>query len=482
MGMSTQKFAAAARQPTSPGGAPEDRVAELEQRLAETEVTVHQETSPVYIRKIEELIDRLIEGKYDDIQEGHDTCTRKINKLAAMCAERALNDLRHAVEMSVTANNGVTCMAETTRTVREVDNRTQSMAAAVEELAASVNSISENSESAAEEAKYAASSAEAGMEAAGHAVDTMAEITRAVEDTAAKVGNLSKASAQIGQIIQEIEAIAKQTNLLALNATIEAARAGQAGKGFAVVANEVKGLASQSAKAADLIRARIDWLGGEMEGIVGAMHQGAEKVRVGQEVIASTGNEMRRVSNQIHTVTSKMQDITQILNQQTLVSKEISDNISAVAIMSAENVNGIESTIELLEQTEGPIVSFINGIMQLDLPYATIYAARSDHMIWMRKLAQMLAGRTSLDPQELADHHSCRLGKWYDSQTDPKLTTNRAWQALKVPHRRVHAAGIRAATCYKNKDLDGAIANVREAGIASKDVMRLLDELAEALT
>ena len=54
-----------------------------------------------------------------------------------------------------------------------------------------------------------------------------------------------------------ISDIVAQTNLLALNATIEAARAGDAGKGFAVVANEVKSLASQTAKATGDISAQI---------------------------------------------------------------------------------------------------------------------------------------------------------------------------------------------------------------------------------
>ena len=83
------------------------------------------------------------------------------------------------------------------------------------------------------------------------------EAVNEAEITINRVSALSDAALRIGDIIGLIQTIAGQTNLLALNATIEAARAGEAGKGFAVVANEVKNLATQTARATSEISEQI---------------------------------------------------------------------------------------------------------------------------------------------------------------------------------------------------------------------------------
>ncbi len=77
----------------------------------------------------------------------------------------------------------------------------------------------------------------------------LSEVAEAVLGIDGELELLRGEIVKVGQVAEQIEAIAKQTNLLALNATIEAARAGEAGKGFAVVAGEVKQLSGQTRTA-----------------------------------------------------------------------------------------------------------------------------------------------------------------------------------------------------------------------------------------
>jgi len=427
-----------------------------------------------------ELLDalgKLEKGEFANVPAAQGGALGKIKDVANSQQQRGLNNLKGNVSISVLLNEAVTSSAEMIRDTREVDKRSQAISAAAEEMVASVNEISRNTESAAEESRQARTTADQGILAAERAEETMEKISVAVGSAGSQVQSLAEASEQIGQIVGQIDDIARQTNLLALNATIEAARAGEAGKGFAVVASEVKNLSNQTTRATEDIRARIDNLRSEMDGIVSSMEQGAAAVEDGRQVIADAGQEMRDMSSQVIGISGKMDEVAGILGQQTTASDEVAVGISTIAEMTSNNVHQIETIVDLLAAADEELLVVLDELLSMQIPDMTVYRAKSDHVIWKKKLAEMVVGRTRLNPDELADQHSCRLGKWYDKISDPAILNNQAFVAMKEPHKAVHQHGIEAARLYNNGDLDGALSEIEQVGIHSKDVLRLLEEL-----
>ncbi|MDB5620655.1 methyl-accepting chemotaxis protein [Tardiphaga sp.] len=171
----------------------------------------------------------------------------------------------------------------------EASTNVQSVASATEEMASSVNEISRQVQESATIANQAV------------------EQARKTND---RVGELAKAAARIGDVVELINTIAGQTNLLALNATIEAARAGDAGRGFAVVASEVKALAEQTAKATGEISTQINGI------------QAATRESVG--AIKEIGTTIGRMSEIASTIASAVEE-------QGAATQEISRNVQQAA-------------------------------------------------------------------------------------------------------------------------------------------------------
>jgi len=427
--------------------------------------------------EVAEILRSMMNGDFSNLPVGDDPLSQTVRDLGQILAGDAKESLDRTVRFSMNASEAMTSVAQMSSNLMETDSRTQTMAAAVEELTASINQITEASNTATERASSSNSAALKGVESVNTIVQHMDSITDVVENVSERTQTLTDAANQIAGILETIDAIAKQTNLLALNATIEAARAGEHGKGFAVVAGEVKALANQTSGATEDIRARISVLTGEIEIFLKSVSTALNEVESGKAAVTMTKDGIHGISEDVSDVSTRMEEISLMLSEQTKAVGEIGSGISNVADLSSNNRDRTEKTIESVGATESLIEEQFAKLEKIDIPDYVLYRAKSDHFIWKKKLAEMFVGLNNLQESELADHHQCRLGKWYDQISDPAFTNNSEFKALVEPHRRVHQFGKDAAHAYSQGNPEEAERLFNDMEKASVEVISLLDQL-----
>jgi methyl-accepting chemotaxis protein len=148
--------------------------------------------------------------------------------------------------------------AEAQAIFRDVNALTQSMAARATQVATTSMQTTANVQTVAASAEELSASVVDINTRVGEAAATAGRGVELTRTSAEAIAALRASGDRIGTIVGLIQSIAEQTNLLALNAAIEAARAGEAGRGFSIVANEVKALATQTARATDEISGQIN--------------------------------------------------------------------------------------------------------------------------------------------------------------------------------------------------------------------------------
>ncbi len=186
---------------------------------------------------------------------------------------RGMDELDRALAHSSRANEGaVDSQAEVKRALGAYSDEVARSSSAIEQMAAAASSLSEQ--------------ASRKQEAVRGLVVTSRSGEAVLASLSLSIGQIKDSTRRVMELSAIIGDVADRTNLLGMNASIEAAHAGAAGKGFAVVADQIRGLSVEVAKSARVIsdtlkqaQAAIESAAGRNEEAIGSFRSISEGVR-----------------------------------------------------------------------------------------------------------------------------------------------------------------------------------------------------------
>lgn len=234
--------------------------------------------------------------------------------------------------------------------VEDQSEKIEVIATAMEEMSSTVASIAQDVQNIAERTDESSAQSHEASGSLAEMTTALDDLVKAVKESASTFEQVEESAKNIDRFLEVITAVADQTNLLALNAAIEAARAGEHGRGFAVVADEVRQLARRTQESAGEIHTMTRSLGQYISS-ASAVSDRATDLAVMTSGLASTAaTSVKGVLDNIFTIADRMASVASAVEQQRVVSEDVSANVHQLSDIAARSVSVAESNKENSEE------------------------------------------------------------------------------------------------------------------------------------
>jgi methyl-accepting chemotaxis protein len=283
--------------------------------------------------------------------------------LAALRSAEVVGGVGLAVRELASGSTDLSTAAETSNViVRQFENAIEGIARGAVDQAMQVRTVSSDAQRMAGDVERVAAisaglasdgngtrtTAQSGAKAVTETIDDMRAIQRGVNDAAAKIQELGVLSAQIGVVVETIDALTDQTNLLALNAAIEAARAGEHGRGFAVVADEVRKLAESSSHQTKEIGGLIVEVQRRTREAVAAAEAGAAIADRGTAKVGAASAALDDIIAAVDRTVGRVGDIAEAMREMAEGARNVGQSMDSINAVVEQNSSATE---EMASQT-----------------------------------------------------------------------------------------------------------------------------------
>lgn len=370
---------------------------------AQTEIKNRQETD-----RLIELFDGFVTRVQNNAIEltNH---TSTVNTFMSVLLDSAIQTSSHSGQNSMKIES-------ITSAVRQMESSQISAAQEMEHSAMSVNMIAAAAEEMSATSKEVSENISKTRDITQNAVEQTSEIS-------GHINELGQRANEIGVVIEAINEISAQTNLLALNATIEAARAGDAGKGFAVVASEIKELSRQTADATVEIKKKIEGIQASTAYAVSRMQTIYDAITDSNDIVAGIVSSVeeqalatKEIAVNIAQTSISVSNVNHSMSVCSDISRGISENISEINDLTNAVLND-SIKMEILSKEATKLTSHIKEFTSENKALKAnfdISKVKNAHLNWRVNLESALKGYKKIRVEDVADHHGCDFGKWYD--------------------------------------------------------------------